>query len=69
MNKNELNNIPDICLNSYQDNSSGLLILGMDELYEKHMKTISRSHRSSLYQLYLIMEGECSICVDSIEHC
>lgn len=59
--------IPEICIDNYSGVNTGLLIIKLEELFGRHSELISNSHRCQYYQLLLVTEGVCSVCVDSVQ--
>ncbi len=58
-----LNEIPEVHIKSFKDQSSGFLITDLNELNEKH--SINSPHRISYYQIILFAEGDGSIVIDT----
>jgi AraC-like DNA-binding protein len=67
MERNKTKKIPEIFINSYSGAENGLLIIGLEELFGRYSDLVSNSHRCLFYQLILVTEGECSVCVDSVQ--
>lgn len=67
MELNKVKKIPEIYINNYSSSETGLLIIRLEELFVRHSELISSSHRCLFYQLILVTEGVCSVCVDSVQ--
>ena len=65
MNITEPDCIPEICIRDFQKDSPNLLIISLNELFNKHSSIITKPHRICYYQLLMINEATGCLNIDS----
>jgi AraC family transcriptional regulator, transcriptional activator of pobA len=60
--------IPDLQLNNFVEGNNGVVALSIERMLSLNHSTISLAHRTSYYQVYLVMKGEGSVWIDAQEY-